>query len=337
VNQASAVAAPGVLGPGVKGFKAELGKLRERMRGLGFSYDEIAAEVSRRYQVRPREAHRLAWGWTLDQAAGRFNDSAAREGTDPHGRASMTGPHLCEIEKWPYSERRPSAYVLCLLAVVYDTDVLCLLDLADHESLPQQDRLILTRRQRAEAPSGKRALAEARGLSPRAPARRMPCDASHLSKVVHGRKRPPLRVAARLDDALEAAGELVSLAGMEEAAHGDASEPGQDPRRRAADGQPATAGGMTLTLSYVPARLVIEASGPAGSPGLLAGAADDSDLAPGRLALVRDRTPSPARTGTAAGDHANHDRRDRPHAGGHPADIASAPGRYQGGGTWLSG
>ena len=27
--------------------------LRERMRGLGFSYDEVAAEVSRRYPVRP--------------------------------------------------------------------------------------------------------------------------------------------------------------------------------------------------------------------------------------------------------------------------------------------
>lgn len=133
MNQASAVAAPGVLAPGVKGFKAEMDGLRERMRSLGFSYDEIAAEVSRRYQLRPREAYRLAWGWTLTQAAERFNDRAAREGTDPEGRAGMTGPHLCEIEKWPDSDRKPSVYVLCLLAVVYDTDVLCLLDLADHE------------------------------------------------------------------------------------------------------------------------------------------------------------------------------------------------------------
>jgi hypothetical protein len=32
------------------------------MRGLGFSYDEIAAELSRRYQARPRETYLLAWG-----------------------------------------------------------------------------------------------------------------------------------------------------------------------------------------------------------------------------------------------------------------------------------
>ena len=129
-----------------KGFKAELDGLRERMRGLGFGYDEIAAEVSRRYQVRPRQAYRLAWGWTQDQAAARFNELAASEGTDPEGRAGMTGPHLCEVEQWPNSERKPSVYVLCLLAGVYETDVLCLLDLADHESLPQQDRLVLMRR-----------------------------------------------------------------------------------------------------------------------------------------------------------------------------------------------
>jgi hypothetical protein len=82
-----------------KGFKAELDGLRERMRTLGFGYDEIAAEVSRRYQVRPRQAYRLAWGWTQDQAAARFNELAAGEGTDLDGRASMTGPHLCEVEQ----------------------------------------------------------------------------------------------------------------------------------------------------------------------------------------------------------------------------------------------
>ena len=49
--------------------------------------------------------------------------------------------------------------VLCLLAGVYETDVLCLLDLADHESLPQQDRLVLMRRLRAETTFGERVLA----------------------------------------------------------------------------------------------------------------------------------------------------------------------------------
>jgi transcriptional regulator with XRE-family HTH domain len=293
MSQPSAVAAPGTsAGARGKGFTAELDRLRDRMRGLGFSYDEIAAELSRRYQARPREAYRLAWGWTLTQAAERFNERAAREGTDPQARAGMTGAHLCEVEQWPCSDRKPSVYVLCLLACVYDTDVLCLLDLADHESLPQADRLVLTRRLRAEAPFGERvlALAEPSGLSLRELARRVPCDASHLSKVVHGRKRPSLRVAARLDDLLEAAGELVALADTPEAAPGDAPEPGQAPARQAGDARAVTGEGMSLTLPYVPARLVIEVSGPAGAASLAEGGSV-TGAAPGRLALVRGGSP----------------------------------------------
>jgi transcriptional regulator with XRE-family HTH domain len=274
-----------------KGFKAELDGLREQMRALGFGYDEIAAEVSRRYQVRPRQAYRLAWGWTQDQAAARFNERAASEGTDPDGRAGLTGPHLCELEQWPNSERKPSVYALCLLAGVYDTDVLCLLDLADHESLPQQDRLVLMRRLPAQTTFGERvlALAEARGgLSLRELARRVPCDASHLSKVVHGRKRASLRVAARLDDLLEAAGELVALA--DATAPDDGPEPGQDPARQPGElSAPAVTGGMSLTLPYVPARLVIEVSGPAEAAGLAEGGV--AGAAPGRLALVRGGSP----------------------------------------------
>ena len=272
------------------GFKAELDGLRERMRGLGFGYDEIAAEVSRRYQVRPRKAYRLAWGWTLGQVAARFNERAARAGTEPDGRAGMTGPHLCEVEQWPGSERKPSVYVLCLLAGVHETDVLCLLDLADHESLPQQDRLVLMRRLPAQTTFGERvlALAEARGLSLRELARRVPCDASHLSKVVHGRKRASLRVAARLDDLLEAAGELVAL--TDATAPDGAPEPGQELGRPPGEVPAPVTGGMSLTLPYVPARLVIEVSGPAGAAGL---AEDDgvTGAAPGRLALVRGRSP----------------------------------------------
>jgi transcriptional regulator with XRE-family HTH domain len=261
------------------------------MRALGFSYDEIAAEVSRRYQVRPRQAYRLAWGWTQDQAAVRFNERAASEGTDPHGRASLTGPHLCELEQWPNSERKPSVYALCLLAGVYDTDVLCLLDLADHESLPQQDRLVLLRRLPAQTSFGERvlALAEARGgLSLRELARRVPCDASHLSKVVHGRKRASLRVAARLDDLLDAGGELVALA--DATASDGGPEPERDPDRQPGELSAPAAGGMSLTLPYVPARLVIEVSGPAGAAGAAEGGGT-AGAAPGRLALVRGGSP----------------------------------------------
>ena len=118
-------------------------------------------------------------------------------------------------------------------------------------------------------------------------ARRVLCDASHLSKVVHGRKGPSPRQAARLDDALEAAGELVILAAAVEAAPDDAAGQAHDPRGRAADGQAVTGEGMTLTLPYVPARLVIEMAGPAG----LAEGGGGAAAAPGRLALVRGGAP----------------------------------------------
>jgi len=63
MSQARAVASPRVPAEaGGKGFKAELDGLRERMHALGLSQDEIAAEVSRRYQLRLRQAYRLARG-----------------------------------------------------------------------------------------------------------------------------------------------------------------------------------------------------------------------------------------------------------------------------------
>ncbi len=298
MSQANAAAVPGVPAGAVrKGLSAELDGLRKRMRGLGLGYDEIAAEVSRRFQVRPREAYRLAWGWTLDQAAARFSERAAREGTGPHARAGMTGPHLAELEKWPQSARKPSVDVLCLLAAIYETDVLCLLDLADHESLPRQDRLVLLRRPRAATPFGERvvALLEARRWSLRQAAGRVSCSAGYLSNVIHGRKRPSMRVAARLDDLLDAGGELVALAQTADVITAD-GEPEPQERTGSRAGEAVPDGGMSLSLPYVPGRLVIEVSGPARSTGLPAGSGGGREIVTGRLALVPDRSSVPART-----------------------------------------
>jgi hypothetical protein len=52
----------------------------------------------------------------------------------------VTGSRLCEYEKWPRSTRKPPVYVLFMLAEIYETSVLCPLDLADHESLPRLAR-----------------------------------------------------------------------------------------------------------------------------------------------------------------------------------------------------
>jgi transcriptional regulator with XRE-family HTH domain len=206
--QARQASAPGQAGTGMTGtvsrlsvasgrtgFKAELEDLRERMRGLAMGHEQIAGEIARRYRARPREAYRLAHGWTLGQAAARFNARAAELGTDRDGLAGLAPSRLCEYEKWPHSERRPSVYVLVMLAQVYQASVLSLLDLADHEHLPPQDRLALAQTDR---------------------------DTSQP-------ETPP---------------------------------PGLTP------GPPRTsAGGMSLSLPWVPARLVIEIAGPALSTG----------------------------------------------------------------------
>jgi transcriptional regulator with XRE-family HTH domain len=169
--------------------------------------------------------------------------------------------------------------------------VLCLLDLADHESLPQQDRLVLLRRPRAETPFGERtvALMEARSLSMRETARRVACSAGYLSNVLHGRKRPSARVAARLDDLLEADGELVTLAKTAEVVTRDDDEPTPpgNPRGQARDTRVAMTGGMSLSLPYVPGRLVIEISDPAVNAGQVASGTDYPESVTGQLALVQ--------------------------------------------------
>src|SRR5579875_639121 len=100
-----------------RSFKAELSDLRERMCALGLGYAVIAVEMARRYQLRPREAYRLAHGWTLDKAAELFNARAAEVGADPHGRSSLQSTRLGEYEKWPTGfGRKPSPYALCVLA-----------------------------------------------------------------------------------------------------------------------------------------------------------------------------------------------------------------------------
>ena len=276
---------------GRKGFKAELDALRERMRGLGFNTDEIG----RRYRLRPRESYRLAWGWSLEQAAARFNECAARADADPEGRASLTGSRLSEFEHWPRGSRKPSVYVLFMLAETYETDVLCLLDLADHESLPQQDRLVLLRRPCAATPFGEKvvALMEARGLSAAETARRAACSAGYLCNVIHGRKRPSRRVAARLDDLLEAGGELVALAETAEIVTGDGDPaPRRNPPGQVTDTPAVATNGLSLSLPYVPGRLVIEVSGPAAGTGQVTGDVAGGETTGGRLALIRDAAPS---------------------------------------------
>ncbi len=120
--------------------------LRERMRDLGLGHGKIAAELARRYRLRPRTAWREAHGWSLTDAARHINTRTSQAGLDPRGICAMSASHLCEYEQWPGQAskdtgrkpggRRPSPYLLATLASVYGATVFDLIDLADREHLP---------------------------------------------------------------------------------------------------------------------------------------------------------------------------------------------------------
>ncbi len=130
--------------------RAEKRALQEKMRALGMSHRQIAAEFTRRYNTRPRAAWRQAHGWSLQEAADQINKHTGQTGLDTNGIAAMTNPRLCEYENWPGhgpepTGRRPTPYLLALLSSVYGCEVTDLIDLADREHLPPADLLILDR------------------------------------------------------------------------------------------------------------------------------------------------------------------------------------------------
>jgi transcriptional regulator with XRE-family HTH domain len=123
------------------GAKAERDALREEMLTTGCSYNLIAQEMGHRWGFRPREAYRHALGWSQDQVAARFTEAASKV-AEPH--APMIGTRIGEYERWPHGGRRPSAYVLTVLAAVCGTTVDRLLDHDDYRNLPDQERAVLT-------------------------------------------------------------------------------------------------------------------------------------------------------------------------------------------------
>jgi hypothetical protein len=129
-------------------LRAEQRALRDKMRELGMSHHEISVEFARRYQLRPRAAWRNAYGWSLTQAAERISTYAARAGLGSGATVAMTGAHLSEYENWPGlgtapTGRRPTPYLLSLLAAVYGCAIQDLLDVADYKHMPAPDRLVL--------------------------------------------------------------------------------------------------------------------------------------------------------------------------------------------------
>ncbi len=74
----------------------------------------------------------------------QFTEAAARVSSDRSPHSPMIGTRIGEYERWPHGGRRPSTYVLTVLASIYGTTVDRLLDYDDYRHLPDQDRMVLS-------------------------------------------------------------------------------------------------------------------------------------------------------------------------------------------------
>jgi hypothetical protein len=91
--------------------KAERDQLRDRMRALGCSIPQIAAEMGRRFNLRPRLAWRHALDWPQWKLAQRYNTL--------HPGARLSDHRVSEYETWPHGGALPSLRYLARLAITY--------------------------------------------------------------------------------------------------------------------------------------------------------------------------------------------------------------------------
>lgn len=131
-----------------RNLAAEKRHLRSRMRLQGLSDCQIAAEFARRYGLRPRKAWREARGLSLTEAAAAINEYLADVGLDPEGKSPVSVAHLCEYENFPGfgdvpQGRKPTLYILTLMAVVYGTTPAMLVDTIDRDHIPLADLLLV--------------------------------------------------------------------------------------------------------------------------------------------------------------------------------------------------
>ncbi|MET8014854.1 helix-turn-helix transcriptional regulator [Streptomyces sp. NPDC005271] len=102
------------------------------MRQLGCTTRQIADEMSRRWQFRPRQAWRFACGMTQDEAAARCCELLDR------GGVPVSGKRISEYERWPLGGVRPTLRNLALLGQVYGVRPDDLLDGLDRQNLPAE-------------------------------------------------------------------------------------------------------------------------------------------------------------------------------------------------------
>lgn len=118
--------------------KAERDRLRDRMRGLGCSIPQTAAEMGRQFNLRPRLAWRHALGWPQWKLSQQYNTV--------HPGARLSDHRVSEYESWPHGGAPPSLRYLARLATTYGHGCTPsqLVDADDLEHLTPPDRCLLT-------------------------------------------------------------------------------------------------------------------------------------------------------------------------------------------------
>jgi tetratricopeptide (TPR) repeat protein/transcriptional regulator with XRE-family HTH domain len=108
---------------------------REKWLRQGRTREQIATAMMRKFKVRRRVAWRNAHGWTQDHVADLFNEKL----NDP--RKPMTGSRISDFERWPISSRtKPTFETLGVLADIYGTTVLNLIDDHDYQNMTLKER-----------------------------------------------------------------------------------------------------------------------------------------------------------------------------------------------------
>jgi hypothetical protein len=139
--------------------KAERDQLRDRMRALGCSVAQIAAEMARRFNLRPRAAWRHALGWPQWKLALEYNTA--------HPGTRLADNRVSEYESWPHGGTQPGVRYLANLAATFGHGCTPaqLVDADDMEHLSPADRRLLT-----PAPAGNALVVTATSTPPPNPA-----------------------------------------------------------------------------------------------------------------------------------------------------------------------
>ncbi|MGH8920708.1 MAG: hypothetical protein ACRD0H_20640, partial [Actinomycetes bacterium] len=118
--------------------KAHREQVRERMRGYGCTLAQIATELGRRFNLRPRLAWRHARGWAQWKLALEYNTT--------HPGAKVSDRRVSAHERWPHGGTAPSLHYLVNLAATFGHGCTAaqLVDADDLAELTPAERCLLT-------------------------------------------------------------------------------------------------------------------------------------------------------------------------------------------------